>query len=74
MTLRPMNEVTNAYSGQDRVCRCGCKGRYYTDSKNVKRLYNKVLKGIAEGGDVRDEGDYVNYSYGNDRAVTLYWN
>lgn len=72
--MRAMNEITKAYIGRDKCCRCGCKGTYYEDEKNIKRLYNKVLRAMAAGETVEDEGDYINYSYGNDRAVTLYFN
>ena len=64
------------YMGLDHHCRCGCGGEYagVGDTKflpRVKRFY-KMLAAATEA-DVDTTADYVNVSYGNNRAMTIYF-
>ena len=68
--------VTRIYLGRDDVCRCGCHGEYVErgEPKFDMRLrrFAKKLEGYEPGKD--DVGDnYLNVSYGNDRAMTAYF-
>lgn len=66
--------VTQIYLGQDRACRCGCKGEYVEPGhpkflKRLKRFHSLVC---TPGSQTEDWGDYINVSYGNNRAMTIY--
>ena len=70
-------KVTKIYLGRDRVCRCGCAGEYVTDkdpifAKRLKRFEKMWLSYSPTEDDVQ-EGVYHNISYGNDRAMTIYF-
>lgn len=64
-------EVTRVYVGADNACRCGCKGVYHEPgSVGFKRALNKARKlELADGVC----GSYANFPYGNNRAITLYF-
>ena len=68
--------ISQIYLGKDRICRCGCAGEYVTPEhpmfhKRLKRFHALVCK---EGSQTEDGGSYINVSYGNDRAMTIYLN
>ena len=76
-TLRHVNAafVTQVYVGVDRACRCGCKGLYYKpgDASHT-RAVNRANRMLREGSaEVEAEGCYVNLSFGNNRAICLYF-
>lgn len=79
-----LNQVSNIYMGKDRVCRCGCAGNYIAtsfmidprsevnDVKAQARL-NKAKKLTRNTTTEVEYGDtYINVSYGNNRAITIY--
>jgi hypothetical protein len=79
MTQKPTftaENVTRIYLGADNVCRCGCKGDY---QDRGEPLFDKRLKRFAkmwENYQPTDDdlgGFYLNMSYGNDRALTVYF-
>lgn len=68
--------VKKIYLGQDRVCRCGCKGSYVERGepafeKRLKRFARMWANYQPTGNDV--DNSYLNISYGNDRAMTAYF-
>ena len=80
-----LDKVSKIYLGRDRVCRCGCAGDYVTttytkgirsydnvDDKLAKRRLRQAQKHALEGAKVEYHDTYINVSYGNDRAITLY--
>src|SRR5574337_1797728 len=73
--------ITKIYLGQDKVCRCGCRGTYATPSdgklftSRLKR-YEKMVHDALEHPekyDINFDSDYTNISYGNDRALCVYF-
>lgn len=80
-----IRDISQVYSGRDRVCRCGCAGKYTATSYMInprtedidnslvaKRL--KRAKRLVEGGAEVEYGDnHVNIVTGNDRALTFYF-
>ncbi len=69
-------DVTSIYMGLDKVCRCGCKGDYQEpgDPMFAKRLkrFMKLWEDYTPG-DHDDMLGYKNISYGNNRALTVYF-
>lgn len=76
MTNFDASKVTKVYLGKDRVCRCGCAGEYVYrgEPKFEKRVANFARK-LADYTLTQDDlGDnFMNVSYGNDRALTVYF-
>lgn len=69
--FKSLPEITRIYVGADNACRCGCKGAYHEpDSVGFKRALNKAYK-LESSDDVN--ATYVNFPYGNNRAITLYF-
>jgi len=72
-----MQRITKIYTGKDNACRCGCKGQYVTadDPIFAKRLkrFEKMLATYEPKKDDICEGVYFNISYGDDRAITAYF-
>lgn len=76
------SKVTKIYMGRDRVCRCGCAGEYVSRGKQG-HLAEKFDKRVARFAkmwaeyipDPKDDiGDnYLNISYGKNRALTVYF-
>lgn len=70
-------KITKIYTGRDRVCRCGCAGQYVTAEdgaifhKRVRRFERMWATYTPLTADVDDT--YRNISYGNDRAITAYF-
>lgn len=72
--------ATRVYLGRDRICRCGCAGEYVeTESPKFSKRLARFMK-MAESyqfcdtPDQPDVGDnYLNISYGKDRALTVYF-
>jgi hypothetical protein len=73
-------DIVNVYMGRDRICRCGCAGTYVTPAENAKlvsRRLSRVKAAQILGEEVEFQpgmnGEaYFNYSYGEDRAITIY--
>lgn len=67
--------ATKIYSGRDRVCRCGCAGTYAKSNTRAFALRaKKMAEMIASGeGVIKDGGTYINISFGDDRALTAYF-
>lgn len=76
--------VTRIYLGRDRICRCGCAGEYVERGEPMfeKRLerfikmaenYNFEEHVSAYGGFLDMGDNYMNISYGKDRAMTVYF-
>jgi hypothetical protein len=77
-------KVTKIYMGKDNHCRCGCAGEYLvrdTDSflghspekfaKRVARFAKMWCEYEPQKYDVTD--NYLNISYGQNRALTVYF-
>jgi hypothetical protein len=69
-------DVNRIYLGQDRVCRCGCKGSYVERGepgfeRRLKR-FARMWASYTPGTDDTNTS-YLNLSYGNDRAMTAYF-
>ena len=70
------NKITKIYMGRDRICRCGCAGEYVERGDPMFDLRLKRFIRMAETYTVcqDDIGDnYINLSYGQDRALTVYF-
>jgi hypothetical protein len=70
------NKITKIYMGRDRICRCGCAGEYVERGEPMFDLRLKRFIRMAETYTVGqdDIGDnYINLSYGQDRALTVYF-
>lgn len=80
-----LDQVSKIYLGQDNVCRCGCRGDYVTttyskyirnydnvDNKLANRRLKQAQRLVRDGAKVVYKDTYINVSYGNDRAITLY--
>lgn len=70
------SKVSQIYLGRDKICRCGCFGEYVQPGepkfeKRLKRFMKMVCDYVPSKDDVCDS--YVNISYGNDRAMTVYF-
>lgn len=67
--------VEKIYSGRDHVCRCGCAGKYYySNDKMFQRILKRaVAKSYEQDVDIDEQPTYVNISYDNDRAYTIYY-
>lgn len=76
-------DVTQIYLGRDRICRCGCAGEYVKRGEQMfeKRLarFIKMAENYNFEEHVTDAGfldkgpNYMNISYGKDRAMTVYF-
>jgi hypothetical protein len=70
------SKVTKIYLGKDRCCRCGCGGEYVERGEPIfeKRLRRFAAKWATyEPKEYDDDENYLNLSYGNDRALTVYF-
>jgi hypothetical protein len=68
--------VTRVYLGQDRVCRCGCKGEYAErgEPKFERRVKRFATMWASYSPSKDDQGsNYLNVSYGENRALTVYF-
>ena len=72
-----MEKITKIYLGRDRICRCGCAGEYAYpgDAKFEKRAkrFMKMWDAYTPAKDDVWDGVYKNISYGQDRALTAYF-
>lgn len=79
-----IEKISQVYVGKDAHCRCGCAGNYTSSSHAIEprsrvsdayvqtqitRAKNLILQGLAK---VEVSGNYVNVSYGTNRAITFY--
>lgn len=70
------SKVTKIYLGKDRYCRCGCGGAYVDRGEPMfeKRLQRFAKMWCEYTPDVADVNDtYLNISYGDNRALTVYF-
>jgi hypothetical protein len=70
------SKVTKIYLGKDRHCRCGCGGEYVDRGEALfeKRLQRFVAAWADYEPQKYDvEHGYLNYSYGKNRALTVYF-
>lgn len=77
MEYNPAN-VKSIYLGRDKICRCGCAGDYVERGEpkfeqRLKRFAKMWCTYIPQKHDYV-EGEYINVSYGKDRAMTVYFN
>ena len=76
ITSIKFEKATHVYSGQDEVCRCGCKGSYFPKGTvGFTRAVNRARKMIAEYVPTPNDvgSNYINISFGNDRAICVYF-
>jgi hypothetical protein len=74
VTQSPLANVTRIYVGQDRVCRCGCKGTYAEAGTPLFTRRLRQMERLLNNGAERIVGaTYLNLSYGNDRALCAYY-
>lgn len=69
-----IEQIEKIYNGQDKACRCGCKGSYAYDEKKIKMRLNRALK-LVKNGEATPEwlgSDCINVSFGDNRAITIY--
>jgi len=68
--MKNLTNATRVYIGQDRACRCGCQGKYWEPgTRGFKQAITKAQK--LEADDVDET--YINFPYGNNRAITVYF-
>ena len=86
MKLQEINldQVSTVYVGLDNHCRCGCGGTYANtsymegagdevDDKLALRRLNKAKKlALQPDTEVEYNDTFINVSYGNNRAITIY--
>jgi hypothetical protein len=70
------SKVTKVYMGKDAHCRCGCGGEYVYRGqpffeKRLARFAKKLSDYTPSKFDV--DSTYANVSYGNNRALTVYF-
>ena len=72
--------VTQIYTGKDRACRCGCNGEYVQrgEPKFAMQLekFSKMWETYTPSTtkNAEDIGpNYMNISYGKNRALTVYF-
>lgn len=76
MTADLLNSSRRVYVGQDRACRCGCKGSYYeAGSREFKSAITRFRKLLAknEDADLTVAETYLNLSFGENRAICAYF-
>ena len=71
-------KIEKVYQGKDSGCRCGCNGRYYYPSDDLDDEMYMVLQQALETAEIEGVGikitdDWINISYGNDMAYTIYY-
>lgn len=73
-------KVLKIYVGRDSGCRCGCGGVYYKlNEKNPfdTEIYDVLQQALeiseVEGVKITEGNDWVNISYGDDKAYTIYY-
>lgn len=78
-----ISQVSQVYLGLDNHCRCGCGGDYVstsfmesprsdTNDGLALRRIKKAKKLITEGAKWTAGDSYINVSYGQNRAITIY--
>lgn len=71
-------EIQKIYMGPDHICRCGCAGEYVIRGQpkfemRLKKFMKKTEKAKTDTSiEVDDGGNYVNVSYGKNRAMCAY--
>lgn len=78
-----ISKITKIYMGRDRICRCGCAGEYVERGEPLFESRVSRFMKMAETYNfeehVTDQGfldkgpNYMNISYGKDRALTVYF-
>lgn len=54
-TIEP-KEIARVYSGRP-GCGCGCRGKYYDDARNIKRVLTAMRKNISGARLTYDRGE-----------------
>lgn len=73
--LKP-ETVYTIYMGEDGGCRCGCVGEYASRGEPIFEKRLKRFQKMWETYEPQQDdiyGDYLNISYGNNRAMTVYF-
>jgi hypothetical protein len=72
--LKPIEEVTQVYSGRP-GCACGCRGKYFDKgSKMVKRVYNLFTRNLPNVYSWETSKDkFVALDVGQNRTYTMYY-
>lgn len=72
-------KITLVYQGKDSGCRCGCNGVYYRPSDDLDdnafevALQQALDVAESEGVGIKITDDWINISYGDDKAFTIYY-
>ena len=69
-------KVTQIYMGRDKICRCGCAGEYVRRGEPLFDLRVKRFARMWENYKPTEDdlgSSYLNVSYGQDRALTVYF-
>jgi hypothetical protein len=65
------------YVGRNQGCRCGCGGNYHdAGSAGLKASLTRLARMLGAGEATWDgdtDSSYTNFSYGDNRAVTIYF-
>ena len=74
-STKNLSAATKIYSGASSCCRCGCKGTY---AEAGTKLFTSRLKKMqamldANQGTVDVDDSYIDVTFGNDRALTAYF-
>jgi len=77
-----LNQVSQIYLGKDRVCRCGCAGKYIStsymenprndvdDKLAASRLKRAKKLALNTDSEVEYSGNHINVSYGDGGKYT----
>lgn len=68
-----LNKVTKIYFGQDRACRCGCKGEYFEGLENILSMLDEI-KALRSVEEVDAREAWINISLPRNKAYTIYFN
>ena len=77
-TQTNVERVAQVYSGRasegDMGCMCGCRGKYYEDDRNKRRVLKVVMSADDRGWDVSDDGVVENvHAVVNGRTYVVYF-
>lgn len=54
--------IVRVYSGKP-GCGCGCNGKYYEDTRNIRRVVKKINERIGTGAGVNKDPDGTPFCY-----------
>ena len=67
----PLDQVESAYNGKDGKCCCGCAGTHHREPRQIKRIYNKMMK-LATTIEWMDSGPELYTLVNGNRLYILY--